>query len=708
MAEQQVQEPMEMMGMEIEVPFEPDDLAKLVQTYFDQAKEYRVEEELVWKEANDAFRATHPERIDRVMSLAKRRGVFIHLVRRRVNSAKVKISSLLFESGEVPFEITPNLKPKFISPDLAQLPPDIMYEEVKIRAERMEKEIRDVLKKSDYVNVINDAILEMALYGTGITKAVVLKNYNYPVYKTARQDPILVEAEDMLESELVPMCEFVSCWDLFPTPEATSMADAEWVIQRAFYSQQELRNLGKQNGFIQEAIEEAILTGSGVEQGSDQSENPSRYNRRQGERIKKFQVLEMWGEFPIEDLEPYMDIPEEIKTNISVCVTVCGEKVIRVVMNPFDGRIPYDMCYWERNPESIWGDGIYFSIRDLQDITNFAFAQMIEGKALASNPMSVIDPQAFDDGEDLETVSPGKMIRVRPGNDVNSAFRPVVIPDVTNGLDSLIQMVERQADIASGQSAIGMGESSAYQTKTATGMSILQSNSNKLTAEVVRSVSNMISKNVQAVYHWLMADSDDLGIKGDYDAQSTGFMQYVAKEVHNTQLLNLLNILGQNPDLRAHVKMNALVRPIFRAFSLEPEGMVMTPDEKIQADQQQQQMAMQIQQLEADTKKEMATTDALLKEKMAVSADQRKADMKEREILMGQGNVLAKPTDYESDSILLRDQMMEKQEQEILSEMQAQGEEKELDAIEEEMSAQEMMRRQPPPPPMEGEPAPIN
>ena len=73
----------------------------------------------------------------------------------------------------------------------------------------------------------------------------------------------------------------------------------------------------------------------------------------------------------------------------------------------------------------------------------------------------------------------------------------------------------------------------------------------------------MISKNVQAVYHWLMADSDDLGIKGDYDAQSTGFMQYVAKEVHNTQLLNLLNILGQNPDLRAHVKMNALVRPIF-------------------------------------------------------------------------------------------------------------------------------------------------
>ena len=89
----------------------------------------------------------------------------------------------------------------------------------------------------------------------------------------------------------------------FPTPEATSIENADWVIQRAFYSQQELRNLSDQNGFIPEAIEEAIETGSGIEHGSDQSESPVRYNKNRGERIKKFQVLEMWGEFPIEDLE---------------------------------------------------------------------------------------------------------------------------------------------------------------------------------------------------------------------------------------------------------------------------------------------------------------------------------------------------------------------------------------------------------------------
>jgi hypothetical protein len=154
--------------------------------------------------------------------------------------------------------------------------------------------------------------------------------------------------------------------------------------------------------------------------------------------------------------------------------------------------------------------------------------------------------------------------------------------------------------------------------------------------------------------------------------------------------------------------MNALVRPIFRAFSLEPEGMVMTAEEKIEADQQQQQMAMQLQQFEAQQKTDQVTTESLLKEKMAVSSDQRKQEMKEREMLMSQGNVMAKPPDFENDSILLRDQKMQQQEQEIMSEMQNQSQDKELDQMEEEVKNMEEAGSQIPTRPPEGSPAPIN
>ena len=40
-------------------------------------------------DAYDAYRANYPERVDRVVELAKTRGINNHLVRRRVNSAKV-------------------------------------------------------------------------------------------------------------------------------------------------------------------------------------------------------------------------------------------------------------------------------------------------------------------------------------------------------------------------------------------------------------------------------------------------------------------------------------------------------------------------------------------------------------------------------------------------------------------------------------------
>lgn len=668
---------------------QPDSLAELVHSYFEQAKEYRIDEETVWMDAYDAYRANYPERVDRIVELAKTRGIFIHLVRRRVNSAKVKISSLLFESGKVPFEVTPNLRPKFVHPELQQLPYDLAVEEIKQRAERMESEIRDVLSKSNYVDIINDTILEMCLYGTGVTKSIVLKKHNYPVYKTASQDPNVVQAEDFLESEYIPTVENVSIWDIFPTPEAKSIDDCDWIIHRSFYSAQQLRSLSSQNGFIEDAIEEVIETGEGADEGSDQSENPSRYLKRRGDRVKEFEVLEMWGEIPAEDLEPYMDIPEGAKFNLSVCVTVCGGKVLRAVLNPFDGRIPFDLCYWERNPDSIWGDGIYFSIRDLQDLTNFAFAQVVEAKALASNPMSVIDPQAFDEGEDVETVYPGKIMRLRPGNDVNSAYRPVIIPDVSNGLVDLINMMERQADMASGQSAIGMGESSPYQTKTATGMSILQSNSNKLTAEVVRSVSNMISHNIQAIYHWIMADSPDSSLKGDYDCQSTGFMQYVSKEVHNTQLLNLLNVMNQNPDLRQHVHTNKLVSPIFRAFSLDPEGIVMTPEEKAMKDQENQQMAQQAIMAEMEAKNEMMSNQALLQEKMAVSSDQRKQEMAERDELMKQGNTLTAPPVFEDDSILIREEREAELQEQMMQQLQGQQTDADLDQIEQSIAEQD-------------------
>ena len=633
-----------------------DELAEMVQDFFREAREYRQDFELVWGDAYDAYHSRFPTRLDAVQDLAKDRGIWVNMTRRKVNNARVKINSLLFESGKVPFEIKPNHVPRYIPKDLRQLPPSDILETLHTRALNMENRIRDVLYHTDYFGTISDVILEMCLYGTGVTKAVTVKSVDYPVFDSPRNQN-LRQAEDFYESELLPIVEPISIWNVFPSAEATSSEDAEYFIQRSYVSLPQLRRLGTLGGFDMKKIEEAIDAESGVVEGEDQSDSPNRITNRPAERIKKYEILEFWGVISREDLQEYIDVPDSSPDTISCVITVLGDKVLRVVENPFDGRMPYHFCYWQKNNDIVWGDGIYFGIRDYQAIANFTMAQIIEGKSISSNPMMVVDPMSFERGEDLKNARPGKIFKVKPGSDVNQAFRPIIVPDVSNGLIDLFKLIERETDLDSGQTAIGAGETSSYQTRTATGMSILNSNSNKLTAEVVRSVSNMIQRNVEQIYYWLMADSVDATIKGDFEAKCTGFIEYLSKEVHNTQLLNMLAVFSQNPEMKEYVKYQELVRPIVRAFSMDPDLVVMTDDEKKNQDQQNMQKAEMVAQKEIDMKEKMSDAEAIREEKKSIGEDSRKSMMLERLELIKQGNMLREMPDFSSLSVLMQEEM---------------------------------------------------
>ena len=64
--------------------------------------------------------------------------------------------------------------------------------------------------------------------------------------------------------------------------------------------------------------------------------------------------------------------------------------------------------------------------------------------------------------------------------------------------------------------------------------------------------------------------------------------------------------------------------------------------------------------------------------------------------------------DYENDSILLKEQKMQEQEQEIMAEMQNQSQDAELDQMEQELTNMEQAGARIPTTPVEGSPAPIN
>ena len=742
MAEYESAEPEAVAVAEVKVvEADLDDFANVVQEKFEEAKEYRRDHEQHWVEAYDAYRGKYPSKISKANELANERGIFVNQTRRKVNSAKIKVNTLLFEDGKVPFSITPSRKPRFFPPDI-QAPadrPDLLEDAILERSKQMEFKIRDIFERTNYNEQVQHAIHEMCLYGTGCTKGIALEYKNFPVYTTVQTADDMVAVESYLEAELMPTVKFVSIWNIFPSPEAINVEDADYVIQRSFLSKIQLRKLAKTaKGFVPGALEKVIEEEIGLSQGWDDSEHPKKYDESSATRLKKFEVLEFWGRLDGKDLAPHLPIEsEDIPDAIPIVITVIGDVVVKIAENPFDDTLPFHFCNWQKNPESIWGDGIYYAIRDAQAILNFSYAMMVEGKSLSAAPLTVIDPNAFEPGTDTEQIYPGKQFRVKPGASVRDSFSSVQIPDVTNGLLQVIQQLEREADLDSGQTSIGYGDMSPAQTKTATGMSILNSNANRQTADVVRSVSSMITKNVQAVYRWLMVDSLDSTIKGDYEAISTGYEQYVAKEVHNTQLINFLQVVGQMPELKQYLKQENFTRPLIRAFNLEPDKIVKTEEEvtqemqqQTQAQQQQmeqqaqaaQQAAMQqlqaqqqlqSQKIQEEAQAELQTTEqkALIEEKRSVSEDQRKLEMQERLELIKQGNVL-NPANLENNSVLLRDQMDNERDQ-MLQQQENMVEQEEAiarQAIEQRQAEEAQMDYEAaeggmPPPPQEG-PAP--
>jgi len=695
---------------------ELDTFAKIIQEKFAEARDYRRDHELHWQEAYDAYRAKYPSHINKANELANERGIFVNQTRRKVNSAKIKIGTLLFEDGEVPFAITPSKRPRFFPPDIEvqEDRPDVLEDALLGRAKNMEDKIRDVLRKTSYNDEITHAIHEMCLYGTGCTKGITLTRKNFPVYNSVRTPEDMVEIESQLEEELVPAVKYISIWNVFPSPEASSSEDADYVIQRNFVSPIQLRAMASEGqGYIMEVVEEIISGDEGRVHGYDESQHPKKFDETSARQIKNIEVLEFWGRLDGSDLEDYLPIESgDIRQSMPVVVTVIGDKVIKIQENPFDDTLPFHFCYWQKNPESCWGDGIYYAIRDVQAILNFSYAMMIEGKSLSAAPMTVIDPNSFEPGTDTEQVYPGKQFRVKPGASVRDAFMPVQIPDVTNGLLQLVQQLEREADLDSGQTSIGYGDMSPAQTKTATGMSILNSNANRQTADVVRSVSKMITQNIQAIYRWLMVDSPDMEIKGDYEAISTGYEQYIAKEVHNTQLINFLQTIGSLPQLQQYIKYEAFSRPLLRAFNLDPEE-VMKTEEQVAQELQQQTQAMQQQQQEqaqqqaqliqqqaqaqaqsqAQSQIQVEQVKSILTEKQKVSDDQREMERAERLELIKDGNVLH-PTNLERHSILLREEMDKGEAQQLMQEDQAEKQRMAQMAAEEQQAAQQEQEAQ--------------
>ena len=278
---------------------------------------------------------------------------------------------------------------------------------------RMEKVIHDQLTDTNAVNVMRNSVFESALLGTGIVKGPF--NFYKRVHKWERDE----DGQRVYnpEEKIVPRIEMVSIWDFHPDPSATNINDCEYVIERHRMNRQQLRALIKRPHFISEAIEECLAKGPNYEDKyyEDTIREDETEPFYQGNR---YEVLEYWGvldakladEVGLLEAENMSEFDE-----LQVNVWVCGNMVIRCVLNPFTpARIPYQVFPYEVNPYQLWGVGVAENMEDAQKLMNGHVRMAIDNLALAGNLVFDVDEASLVPGQNMD-IFPGKIFRRQSG-----------------------------------------------------------------------------------------------------------------------------------------------------------------------------------------------------------------------------------------------------------------------------------------------------
>jgi len=443
-------------------------------------------------------------------------------------------------------------------------PTSVTFHPAMVAAKKMEKKIHDQLQESGATKHLRSMAFEMALLGTGVMKGPFAVDKEYPNWDdNGDYDPL---------TKTVPSTNHVSIWNFYPDPEATSMDDAEYVIERHKLSRNQLRALKDRPYFIEAAIEEAVATGSDYvrkhwEMKMEDDDSISSESER-------WEVLEFWGYVDKEVLEENgIKIPKELQDlyEISANIWTVNGRVIRCVLNPFKpARIPYYAVPFEHNPYSFFGVGIAENMDDTQTLMNGFMRMAVDNAVLSGNLLIEIDETNLVPGQDM-SVHPGKVFR-RQGGAPGQAIFGTKFTNVAGENMQLFDKARVLSDESTGFPSFAHGQTGVTGVgRTASGISMLMSAANGSIRTVVKNVDDyLISPLGKAFFSFNMQFDFDESIRGDLEVKASGTESLMANEVRSQRLMQFLQV-AQNPVLAPFAKMDYIIREIAKSMDLDPD-----------------------------------------------------------------------------------------------------------------------------------------
>lgn len=344
-----------------------------------------------------------------------------------------------------------------------------------------------------------------------------------------------------------PICDFVPILNFWPAPEATSIEDARYVIQRTFRDTKYVKR----------------MFASGVWKMPPGVEVKDVFTSERDELTK---VREEIGDI---NASPQNDLSEvlEFWTDDTLTVVLNRSAIVRCDDNPYEhGEKPFVRLVDYFQEGEFWGMGEIEPLEGFQDAINALWNQRIDNVRLVLNKMFAFDPENIIDQRDLQ-VRPGGTVRVRSRDiPVGQVLQELDFSDVTSSSYTEVAELERMTEKVSGVSGYTTGTDSPTMNQTATGVSIITEQGNTRFALKVRmaeltalvplsrmyaSILQQFMPDEQAVrivnddgaQEWVKITADSLQGAFDFDieAQSSTVTESVRKE----QSMSLIQTFSQ-------------------------------------------------------------------------------------------------------------------------------------------------------------------
>lgn len=512
---------------------------------------------------------------------------------------------------------------------------------------------------SKLLQCVNDTVL----FGTGFiegplaiptldleeTEIEATKDEGYGLLARLKAVWEKVRGEEKTKEEIVaelakagiidPVKPDINVWspfDVYLDPGCRRIEEGRSVIIRMVMNRAQLRELRKQAGFDENAINDVL---NSYPEGNWKGESwesliaIGNTNFQQNTPNGRFIVYKRWGMISGRDLrDAGIDIPDDrMEEQVMAQVWWSGDTIIRCSVSDelHCDRVPVYAVRFMLSPHSPYGVGVAEMMFDSQDAINACERAKMDNMGFVCRPQVMVRPGRLQVDEPTEAVEmrPGKIWKIRETTLPSNGEKPIEFWVPANALNEIGAVQQDSMSLADEQTALPrflQGQNSEGTHNRTLGGATLQFDRaiTPFKMAIFNIENDLIVPFIGNMGRFYQLFSNDPSIKGDFKVIARGVTGLMKREILMQRLSEFLTAAGNTPMLAQEVTKyldpDKVWDTVFMGTGLGSADLMYSPEQRQQIAQQQAQAQAQQaqQQLQLATapkqRAETAPKDALL------------------------------------------------------------------------------------------------